>query len=238
MKKKILAIVLCVAMLAIAVVSGTMAYFTDSKAVTNTMTVGSVKIEQIEQERDENGALVDFTQDKPIVPAVGTIAWDADSLDVNGTGYKVFDDGLKNVVDKIVTVKNVGKSSAYIRTIVVLEAPGYDANDLIHVNVNDDEGVISRTEWAPVDIDGVQYVYSVFTYDVALTPNTVSAPSLLQVFLDSATTNEDAADYGETWDILVLSQAVQADGFGTAAEALDEAFGEATATNVAAWFAE
>lgn len=238
MKKKIFAVILCVAMLAIAVVSGTMAYFTDSKAVTNTMTVGSVKIEQIEQERDENGNLVDFTQDKPIVPSVGKIEWADEKLDVNGIDCKVFAPSVKNVIDKIVTVKNVGKSAAYIRTIVVLEAPDYDAKDLIHVNVNDDSGVVSYTEWAPVDIDGVQYVYSVFTYDSALAPNAISAPSLVQVFLDSATTNEDAAAYGETWDILVLSQAVQADGFGSAAEALNEAFGEATATNVAGWFAE
>ena len=36
MKKKILAITLCVAMLAIMLVSGTLAYFTDEKEQTNT----------------------------------------------------------------------------------------------------------------------------------------------------------------------------------------------------------
>ena len=41
MKKKILAIVLCVAMLAIAIVGGTMAYFTDTEGVTNVMTTGN-----------------------------------------------------------------------------------------------------------------------------------------------------------------------------------------------------
>ena len=44
MKKKILAIVLCVAMLAIAVVGGTMAYFTDHEAKVNTFTMGKVDI--------------------------------------------------------------------------------------------------------------------------------------------------------------------------------------------------
>lgn len=44
MKKKIFAIVLCVAMLAIAVVGGTMAYFTDNKEQTNTFTSGKVEI--------------------------------------------------------------------------------------------------------------------------------------------------------------------------------------------------
>jgi len=45
MKKKILAITLCVAMLAIMLVSGTMAYFTDTQAKTNTFTMGKVDIE-------------------------------------------------------------------------------------------------------------------------------------------------------------------------------------------------
>ena len=45
MKKKILAIVLCVAMLAIAIAGGTLAYFTDTDAETNTFTMGKVEIE-------------------------------------------------------------------------------------------------------------------------------------------------------------------------------------------------
>ena len=44
MRKKILAIVLCVAMVAIAVVGGTMAYFSDDRAQTNTFTAGKLTI--------------------------------------------------------------------------------------------------------------------------------------------------------------------------------------------------
>lgn len=44
MKKKVLAMVLCIAMLAIAIAGGTMAYFTDTKAQTNTFTSGNVYI--------------------------------------------------------------------------------------------------------------------------------------------------------------------------------------------------
>ena len=59
MKKKILAIVLCVAMLAIAIVGGTMAYFTDEHEQTNTFTMGKVDIalEEPNYEGDEPGAL-------------------------------------------------------------------------------------------------------------------------------------------------------------------------------------
>ena len=60
MKKKILAIVLCVAMLAIAIVGGTMAYFTDTQAQENVFTAGKVEIALTEAvvEKNEEGNLV------------------------------------------------------------------------------------------------------------------------------------------------------------------------------------
>jgi len=113
---------------------------------------------------------------------------------------------------------------------------------------------VSNTAWTPVVINGVQYVYSVFTYAEALAPGAISVPSLMQVFLDSATTNEDAAKFGDTWEILVLSQAGQVSGFENddpnvpptvvADAALDAMFGDpaaqsatdSTKTNAQVWF--
>ena len=48
MKKKLTAIFLCVALVAIAVVGASLAYFTDTKSATNTFTVGNVKIDLLE----------------------------------------------------------------------------------------------------------------------------------------------------------------------------------------------
>ena len=48
MKKKITAIFLCVALVAIAIVGASLAYFTDTDSATNTFTVGNVKIDLIE----------------------------------------------------------------------------------------------------------------------------------------------------------------------------------------------
>ena len=45
MKKKILAMCLCVAMLAIAIVGGTLAYFTDTDTQTNVFTNGNIEIQ-------------------------------------------------------------------------------------------------------------------------------------------------------------------------------------------------
>lgn len=87
------------------------------------MTLGNVRIEQIEQERDENGDLTSFTQGQPAYPAVGEIDWDDEGVNVNGAEYRVFDENLRNVIDKIVTVKNTGKSPAYVRTIIAIDAP-------------------------------------------------------------------------------------------------------------------
>ena len=44
MKKKLIAMMLCIALLAIAIAGGTLAYFTDNDAKTNTFTVGNVSI--------------------------------------------------------------------------------------------------------------------------------------------------------------------------------------------------
>ena len=60
MKKKILALTLCVAMLAIMLVSGTLAYFTDNDAKTNTFTVGNVSIVLTEPKWDTVGAAEAF----------------------------------------------------------------------------------------------------------------------------------------------------------------------------------
>ena len=48
MKKKLTAIFLCIALVAIAIVGASMAYFTDTKNATNTFTVGNVKIKLLE----------------------------------------------------------------------------------------------------------------------------------------------------------------------------------------------
>ena len=60
MKKKILALCLCVAMLAIAIVGGTLAYFTDTDTETNTFTVGNIKIDLVEN----------FQQDSELMPGL------------------------------------------------------------------------------------------------------------------------------------------------------------------------
>ena len=119
MKKKITALCLCVALLAIAVVGASLAYFTDTKSATNTFTVGNVKIDLIEQEKTKEG-LKDFTQDKTLVPGKSN-------------------DG--NAVSKIVTVENTGKNDAWVwvelripKYLVSKEYPTNESKNALHWN--------------------------------------------------------------------------------------------------------
>ncbi len=90
MKKKILAISLVISLLAIAVVGGTLAYFTDTKTAENVFTIGDVKI-KLNEYADEAKSpyLAEGETEKALNPGV--------------------------TVNKFVEVENVGKNDAYIR---------------------------------------------------------------------------------------------------------------------------
>ena len=132
--RNVLVSILSLVLVAVIAVSGTVAYLQDDDSDVNVMTVGNVKIDQIEQERDENGQLVDFTQAKPALPAVGEQKYNDVKLNINGYDCSMLGDYLNNVVDKIVSVKNTGKTEAYIRTIVAIEDPEGAYANMIHVN--------------------------------------------------------------------------------------------------------
>jgi len=244
MKKKILTTLSVVLILGLAAL-GILAYLQDEDSDVNVMTLGNVDIEQNEYERVvENGAykvengsyvLKDFTQGKPLLPCTeldangnpanhGAGDWDTTTVDMSQVGsqgsQKVFTS--KNAQDKIVTVKNTGKSDAYVRTWIALEDPFTE--NRIGINVGS-SAYYTQTPWTTVVIDGVTYSVSCFTYNEALKPGEVSTPSLFQVYLNSMATNEDMELLGDTYEILAFSQAVQADGFDSADTALKAAFG-------------
>lgn len=95
MKKKLTAIFLCVALVAIAIVGASLAYFTDTKTATNTFTMGDVKIKLDE-----------------------TNVNDPEGDRVTSNEYNVYPGA---VVTKDPIVHNVGKNGAYIRAIVTIE---------------------------------------------------------------------------------------------------------------------
>ena len=239
MKKKILALCLIVAMLGVAVVGGTMAYFTDTDEAVNVMTIGSVKIEQIEEEWNETEKkLQPFTQAKELLPYVGSITgWDKVA-----TGYPRFA-GIKNAIDKFVSVKNTGRSDAYVRTFIALEV-GTGNDNLLGVSIDNLNSSEGGTAWAVVKqgyetIDGNNYYVFVFEHKEPLKAGEQTIPCFRQVYLKPEATQEDAAkldgnDNG-TYDILSFTQAVQAGGFASAREAFKASFDENSDTIKMPW---
>ena len=217
MKKKITALCLCVALLAIAVVGASLAYFTDTKSAKNTFSVGNVKIDLIEQEKTVNG-LVDFKQDKTLVPGKSN-------------------DG--NAVSKIVTVKNTGDNAAWVwvelripKYLVSNEYPTNESKNALHWNsygcfnveynsgnywklatsdgIVDADHKVTNTDMVAVEdglwndyyyvrdetIGETTYVVIRTTMAKTLPAGKISLPCLAQVYMDwRVTTNEDGTQF-------------------------------------------
>ena len=159
MKKKLTAIFLCVALVAIAVVGASLAYFTDTKSATNTFTVGNVKIDLIESRYHREGN--DNSGDTTIPDPTHKVTAD-DGMEYVATGHTMFtDDEIKadaakyseyiaergkNMVPgrgvaKCPYVVNTGANDAYIRIRVMI--PSAANNDFVDVK---DGGVITN-QW-------------------------------------------------------------------------------------------
>ena len=232
----ILAVLLSVTM----AVGGTMAYLQDTDEDVNVMTLGNVYITQNEQERNDEGDLVQFTQGKPMYPAV----YEGDSYPADlPENWPVANNGAwemteqnENVIDKIVTVTNTGKSPAYVRTYIAFEGIGEYGPEggCVHINTNGSNvgDEIEAELVGTTQVDGVDYTVYAYTYLQPLAPGETTIPSLKQVYLDKTAGNKEVAHYGETYDILVYSQAVQTEGFADAQTALDEAFGKTTEAEI------
>ena len=192
--------------------------------------------------------LKDFTQGKPLLPsAINTTTWegwDWDTTVVRMTqvdsygGMQVFK-AASNAQDKFVTVENTGKTDAYVRTLVAIEVGSTDGS-LIGSSYH---STWDKNEIGKVNIDGnsynvIEYVYAggqlsdgTWRHENGVLPaGDTSYPNLSQVYIKSAATNEDMVaidgNGNGTLDILVLSQAVQAQGFADAQTALKAAFGD------------
>ena len=251
MKKKITALCLCAAMLAIAIIGASLAYFTDTKDATNTFTVGHVKIELIEQQRGENG-LEPFEQNKHLYPIVGSAQGEKDALGMPTA---------KNYVDKMVTIENKGSEAAYIRAYFAIPSAlddGYETFNaglnVLHFNFGNKvvNGAISSTEgvewiwthgskWNYFETtlsDGIKYNVYYADYYQAVDAGATTAQLVQGVYLDKTFDIKDGKCYafgkevtlddGWNWEKVscpIFAVAVQAAGFDSAEEAVTAAFG-------------
>ena len=250
MKKKIVALCLCVALAVVAIGGATLAYFTDTKTATNTFTVGNVAINLIEQQRGENG-LVPFAQNKKLYPIVGSAQGAKDEYGMPTA---------KNYVDKMVTIQNTGSEKAYIRAYFAIPSAlddGYETFNaglnVLHFNFGNKvvNGAISSTEgvewiWThgskwnyfETEIDGIKYNVYYADYYQAVDAGATTEQLVQGVYLDKTFDIKDGKCYafgkevtlddGWDWNSVscpVFAIACQAEGFDNAAAAMDAAFG-------------
>lgn len=201
MKKKITAIFLCVALVAIAIVGASLAYFTDTKTATNTFTMGNVQI----------------TLDETNVNGQGR------------TDKNTYNTYPGAVVTKDPIVHNTGSNAAYIRATVKVEGwvttckdcykfdgTGGYANTLVdYLVVEDQLGAGWSVEKAMVDANGNDVTF-VLRYDGVLAAGTNTIAMFQQVQIPAGLEN------GQTLGtITVTADAIQVDGFDTWDAAFD-----------------
>ncbi len=204
MKKKILAISLTVSLLAIAALGATLAYFTDTKAVTNTFTMGNVKIklEEIVGKDAENKDIV---------------------KDVNHT-YPTIAPG--DVLTKAPYVTNTGANSAWVfMKLTLSDAAAFsallpNAQDAVSAGVID----FNATNWTVLSnkVVGDDRVFWL-AYNTELAPTKVTEKPFTKITVPTTWTNDDVAKFGENgFSLKVDAHAIQADNLNT----LDDAYAQ------------
>ena len=212
MKKKVVTLCLVLALAAIAIAGGTIAYFNDTDKADNVFTAGGVKVQLNEQQRDGNGGLEAFEQNQVLMPIVGSAQGDKDAL-----GQPV----AKNYIDKIVTVTNTGKSDAYVRAYFAIPSAlddGYESfnagANVLHFNFGNKvvEGTVTSTydvEWNwkhtadgtskwnyfETTIDGVAYNVYFADYYQPLAKGATTEQFVSGLYLDKSFNQDDQGKY-------------------------------------------
>ena len=249
MKKKVTALCLCVALLAVAVVGASLAYFTDTKSATNTFTVGNVKIDLIESRlhRENAGIPNGETSDSELWSNVNkegtgntskykagdTFYTDA-QIEANAAEYKCENVQLipGRSYHKMPYVKNVGSNDAYIRIRVMIPADLDTAvlNSSIYTSsaMSQKEFTMAIDQTGTMEREGVKYNVYTFTRIDPLAPNEMTYWNVWgTIHMDTTVTSaQSEALFGENgpypngvFPVLVEADAIQSEGFADASAA-------------------
>ena len=221
MKKKITAIFLCVALVAIAVVGASLAYFTDTDSANNTFTVGKVDITLVEKNADGT----EFTQDQKLYPGTKT----------------------QNNIAKIVTVtNNEGSEDAWLWAEIWIPSALDDGDDnsptapglgnSLHFNYAGNVEETKFTYLGSKEIKGVMYNgYVHFVTNDTIHKAGESTSALLdQVYMDKGVTQgtngylliDGKTDYTGDWNLVVYGVGIQANGINTIKDAITTYYGK------------
>ena len=241
MKKKITAFAMVFALAAVAVVGGSLAYFTDEDETENTFAVGNVNISMIEQQRNEQNPdmLSPYVDGSTLIPVVenekeSPVITNGDNDETNDVALPS-EANYANYIDKIVRVSNTGKSQAYVRAFIAIPS-SIDAFTLdggLHLSLGESKSWEDLIPAGTATINSIKYnVYSRINSEVVESWTTTS-PAYCGIYLDK---DVDADENGNliingnavgrsTYTvegkvvIPVFAQAIQVAGFDTADEA-------------------
>ena len=207
-KKSILMAAIAVMLVAVLVVGGTLAYFTDTKSATNTFTVGDVKITLDESNvKDPNGNRVTRNEYTGMLP------------------------GIQYKKDPVVT--NTGKNGAYVRAVVTIEngmnwmglyneniwtAPQAEAFKKLICNKMGEGWSLEDYNYVANAERGSTDFVAVLKYDGVLAAGKATTAMFENIMLPAnATTNDISTRVAQNgvFHIDVVAQAIQADGFAS-----------------------
>lgn len=230
MKKKILVACLCVALAVLTIAGTTLAYLTSKDTVTNTFTVGNVKITLDEAKVNTAGEPLNEKGEK-----VNTVA---DAARVANNDYKLMP-GKTYVKDPTVTVKAVSEES-YIRMLVhvndmtKLTGAFPKAKYADYYGTGDVFLLEKLVDWNSTDWNCVGYTADTgdnakggtyeFRYKttVSADKDDVKLPALFNTITVPDTVDNDALAKLSNVEIEITAEAIQADGFKDAAEAWEK----------------
>ncbi len=221
MKKRLLLLLCIICTLAI-FVGGTMAYFTDSVNVSGEIESAIIDIEQIEMERTANNdGLRELPKNRKLhmYPAVCNGTPKAD-VPLTYEGHTLnFWSNVENAVDKVVFVRNDSTTTAAFRTIYAFEAYPNFEKDKVLLNRNEEDYIWTDIGLGRLSDTGDYYFFMVATYAEkeadgtvkfkSLEVDEIAPPSLLEAALSGNTSNKELEVYGDSYDILVVTQATQ-----------------------------
>lgn len=209
MKKKLIALTVIAALLVVGIAGASLAYFTDTDEANNVFTVGNVQIDLVEEFDSENAILLPGDENT-------------------------------NTVNKDAWVDNTGANDAWVRIKVYV--PAALSAQILHIDLAADADVLwnaalaEENAVAVSDTDSpyfgcVEYTYY---YNEILAAGETTQQLLDQVYLDSAVDVDVDEDGSYVWSfdeeiidypledgvsIIVIAEAIQADGFTTWADA-------------------
>ena len=207
-KKRFVAILLCMTLVALAAIAATFAYLTDSKTVNNTFTMGNVKITLDESKVDESGKAVEGDR-------------------VTSNEYNVYPGA---VVTKDPIVHNTGKNAAYIRATVNVSnwmnlCAAYYPDFGIHFPSAGYENSLQLLVgqlgegWSVVGVtigdtftDGAYGAKFILKYEGALAAGADTTAMFQTVTIPAGIDNANTDSFS---GVTVVAQAIQADGFDT-----------------------